>query len=35
MIARLIARLRRIDPMLGLALLSLIGAVFIIWWVHP
>jgi len=29
------ALLRRIPPMLGLAILALAGAVAIIWWVHP
>ena len=29
------ALLRRIPPMLGLAILALIGAVIIIAWVHP
>ena len=30
----MIALLRRIPPMLGLAILALIGAVIIIWWVR-
>jgi len=31
----MIALLRRIPPMLGLALLALIGAVIIVLWIRP
>jgi len=30
----MIALLRRVPPMLGLAILALIGAVIVIWWVR-
>ena len=26
---------RHVDPMLGLAILGLIGTIIIIWWIHP
>jgi len=31
----MIALLRHVPPMLGLAILALIGAVIVILWVHP